>query len=166
MVVDQVTKTVALHHLRVPHHVVGSLWLELTFNSGAAFGLGRGATPVVEAAVVVLIAALLIFARRATRGAGPSVVTGCGLLIGGAVGNLADRLFRSHGGAVIDFIDAAQFGGRQLWPVFNVADASIVVGAIVVVVAYAFGSSRARHDDEGRGVGGHGAEGSGVDGRA
>lgn len=158
LVVDQVTKTLALRHLRVPHHVVGPVWLDLTFNSGAAFGLGGGATPVVEAVVIVLVAALVVFARRATRRAGPWVVVGCGLLIGGALGNLADRLFRGHGGAVIDFIDAAQVGGRELWPVFNVADASIVVGAIVIAVAYAFGSGRARH-----GVGSDGVDRPGVE---
>jgi signal peptidase II len=141
--VDQVTKTLALHHLLVPRHVVGTLWLELTFNAGAAFGLGRGATPVVEAAVVALIAALMLFARRATRRAGPWFVAGCGLLLGGALGNLADRVFRAHSGAVIDFMDVAQVGRRELWPVFNVADASIVVGAIVLAVAYAFGPHRA-----------------------
>ncbi|MBO0747078.1 MAG: signal peptidase II [Acidimicrobiaceae bacterium] len=161
--VDQVTKTVALDHLRVPRHVVGPLWLELTFNSGAAFGLGRGATPVVEAVVVALIGALVIFARRATRRAGPWVLAGSGLLIGGAFGNLADRLFRSHGGAVIDFIDAAQVGGRQLWPVFNVADASIVVGAIVLAVGYALGSGRTSHAVDGHGVDGHRVDGHGVD---
>jgi signal peptidase II len=50
-----------------------------------------------------------------------------GLLLGGAVGNLADRLIRDHHGAVIDFIDL------QWWPVFNIADASITIGAILLV---------------------------------
>jgi signal peptidase II len=162
VVVDQVTKTVALDHLVVPHHVAGTLWLELTYNRGAAFGLGRGVTPVVEALVVGLVAALVVFAGRATRLAGGWVVAGCGLLIGGALGNLADRLFRGHGGAVVDFIDAAQVGRRELWPVFNVADASIVVGAIVVAVTYAFGSGRGRPavsglDADGSGAGGRGS---------
>ena len=56
-----------------------------------------------------------------------------GLVIGGALGNLADRAFRGHGGllsgAVIDFVDL------QWWPVFNVADSAIVVGACIAVVA-------------------------------
>lgn len=141
---DQVTKTVALHHFVTPVHVVGPLWLTLTFNPGAAFGLGSGATPVVETVVVLLVAALVLFAGRATRRAGSAVVVvASGLLIGGALGNLGDRLFRGHGGKVVDFIDALQVGGRSLWPVFNVADASIVVGAIVLAVAYAFGGRRA-----------------------
>lgn len=159
--VDQITKTVAVDHLLVPRHVVGTLWLELTFNPGAAFGLGRGATAVVEVVVAALIGALLVFARRATDKAGRWVVAGCGLLIGGAVGNLADRIFRGHGGAVIDFIDAAQVGRHELWPVFNVADASIVVGAIVVAVAYLVGSGGAR---QGVGKQGSGKQGVGKQG--
>jgi signal peptidase II len=52
-----------------------------------------------------------------------------GLVLGGALGNLADRLIRGHGGAVIDFIDF------QWWPVFNVADMAITIGAVLLVIA-------------------------------
>jgi signal peptidase II len=52
-----------------------------------------------------------------------------GLLLGGAVGNLVDRLIRHHHGAVIDFVDL------RWWPVFNVADASITIGAILLVLS-------------------------------
>jgi signal peptidase II len=142
VLIDQVTKTLALHHLAVPHHVVGTLWLELTFNSGASFGLGRGVTPVVEAVVVLLVVGLLVVGRRASRRASLPAMVGIGLLVGGAVGNLTDRVVRHHHGAVIDFIDIAQVGGRELWPVFNVADSAIVVGAIVVVSSYSRGGRR------------------------
>jgi signal peptidase II len=144
VVVDQVTKTLALDHLAVPRHVVGTLWLELTFNTGASFGLGRGATPVVEGVVVLMVVGLLIVARRATRVAEPIGIMGIGLLVGGALGNLADRLVRNHHGAVIDFVDIAQVGKRELWPVFNVADSAIVVGAIMVVSSY---SHHRQHGD-------------------
>ncbi|HEX7167995.1 MAG TPA: signal peptidase II, partial [Acidimicrobiales bacterium] len=56
------------------------------------------------------------------------MAAGLGLVLGGAVGNLADRLFRDHGGAVVDFVDL------QWWPVFNVADIAISVGAVLLVV--------------------------------
>jgi signal peptidase II len=140
---DQVTKTLALHHLVLPRHVVGTLWLELTFNSGASFGVGRGATPVIEVVVVLILAVgLLLFGRRATRTASKVAMVGIGLMVGGAISNLADRVLRHNHGAVIDFIDIAQVGRRELWPVFNVADSAIVVGAIVVVSSYSFTGRR------------------------
>ena len=132
---DQLTKTWALHHAYPPRHVFASLWLELTFNTGAAFGLGRGVTPVVEAAVVVLLAVLVLGARRAARRGTASEALALGLLLGGAVSNLSDRLLRhipGHPGAVIDWIEVARVGGHEYWPVFNLADASIVVGAILL----------------------------------
>ena len=51
-----------------------------------------------------------------------------GLVLGGALGNLTDRVFRSNGGAVVDFIDP------QWWPIFNVADAAVVCGAILLAI--------------------------------
>lgn len=136
VVADQASKSWALHHTVPPRHVVGPLWLTLTLNPGAAFGLGRGVTPVVEAVVVALVAGLVIFGRRASRHATGPAVVGLGLLVGGAIGNLADRALRHHHGAVIDFIDMARIGTRDWWPVFNVADAAIVIGAVTLAAAY------------------------------
>jgi signal peptidase II len=136
---DQATKTWALHHVPAApggRHVIGPLWLVLTFNSGAAFSLGRGVTPFIEAVVVVLVACLLVFSRRASRAASAPTAIGLGLLLGGAAGNLTDRVFRHNHGAVIDFVDAARIGSRDWWPVFNVADAAIVVGVIILVLSY------------------------------
>lgn len=59
-----------------------------------------------------------------------------GLLIGGAVGNLVDRVIRDHHRSVIDFIAAARIGTHDRWPIFNLADAAIVVGAVTVAAAY------------------------------
>jgi signal peptidase II len=133
---DQATKTWALHHAQVGRHVVGPLWLELTFNKGAAFGVGQGVTPVVVAVVVILVAGLLVFGRRASRTATVPAAVGLGLLLGGAIGNLVDRVLRHHHGQVIDFIAAARIGHHDWWPVFNLADAAIVVGAVTLVLAY------------------------------
>lgn len=133
---DQATKTWALHHAVAPRHVVGPVWLALTFNSGAAFGLGRGVTPVVEAVVVALVVALLIVGRRAARQATVGAAVGLGLVVGGALGNLVDRIGRDHHGSVIDFIAALRIGTHDRWPIFNLADAAIVVGAVVLAVAY------------------------------
>jgi signal peptidase II len=144
VVVDQLTKTWAL---RLPptviagqqesgRHVLGTVYLELTFNFGAAFGLGRGVTPIVEAVVAVLLMILLLAGRRASRWTGTVASVGFGLVVGGALGNLTDRVLRHNGGAVIDFINVAQVGRRELWPVFNVADACIVVGAFLLAYEY------------------------------
>jgi signal peptidase II len=141
-VADQFSKTWALHQAYPARHVVWTLWFDLTFNTGAAFGLGHGVTPVVEAGVFVVVAGLVLLGRRAALGASWAVAIGLGLILGGAAGNLADRFFRhipGHPGAVIDFIAAARVGQHDWWPVFNVADSSIVVGVAVIVVFYALG---------------------------
>jgi signal peptidase II len=139
LVADQASKTWALHHVPPApggRHVIGPLWLVLTLNSGAAFSLGRGVTPVIEAVAIVLVVWLLVFSRRASRVASIPMAIGLGLLLGGAAGNLTDRVVRHNHGSVIDFIDMARIGSRDLWPVFNVADAAIVVGVVVVVLSY------------------------------
>jgi signal peptidase II len=131
---DQLSKTWALRHLegRSARPVFWTLRLNFSLNSGVAFSLARGAgalvTPI-AAAVVVLV---VLMTRSLTgRTAGVAV----GLVVGGSVGNLVDRLLRSHGGAVIDFIDF------QWWPIFNLADAGIVVGGLLLALAVA------RHPD-------------------
>lgn len=130
--VDQVTKSLAVRHLASgPRHVIGPVNLVLTFNSGAAFSVGTGVTPIVVAAVVVLVVWLLAYTHRASRSATAPVGVALGLILGGAFGNLADRAFR-RGGEVVDFIQ-----GVSWWPVFNVADSCIVVGVIVLLLAYA-----------------------------
>ncbi len=134
--VDQLTKTWALEHLRlgVARHVIGPTNFLLTYNTGAAFGLGHGVTPFVEAAVVLLVVWLVAASRRATLGGSRLMTLGLGLLLGGAIGNLADRVFRhpkGYPGGVVDFIQ-----GVSWWPVFNVADASIVVGVAALIVAF------------------------------
>ena len=149
--VDQVTKSLAVTHLSKAvdgvtvgesRHVFASLYFWLTFNPGIAFGLGRGATPIIETVVVLLVVVLLVFGRRAARRSSLAEAIGVGLLIGGALGNLSDRLFRDYHGAVVDFIDIAQISGHQYWPVFNVADMCVVVGAVVLAWHYAFGTGR------------------------
>jgi signal peptidase II len=126
--VDQATKTWALHHTVEPRHVIWTLRLALTFNSGAAFGLGRGKTTIFVLGAVALVVVLVGLGRRASRTATLPAVIAMGLLLGGALGNLTDRVIRHHHGAVIDFIDL------QWWPVFNVADACITVGAVLLVL--------------------------------
>jgi signal peptidase II len=123
LAVDQASKTWALRHAVDPVHIAWTLRLAVTYNSGTAFGLGRDSTSIIVAGVVVLVVVLLGLGRKASRSASWPASVAMGLLLGGALGNLTDRLVRHHHGAVIDFIDL------RWWPVFNVADASITVGA-------------------------------------
>ena len=129
--VDQVTKTWAVNALDDGDiDVVWTLRFHLTLNKGGAFSLGTGSTWFFVIAAVVVVAGVLVFARRLLSSR--LAVVAMGLVLGGALGNLGDRLFRDTGGAVIDFVDL------QWWPVFNVADAAIVVGGVLLVVAGAF----------------------------
>ena len=125
--VDQATKTWALESLagRQPLHVVGSLQLALSFNSGMAFSLGRGSGLTIVPIAVVVVLVVVYAARNLT---GRVAAASVGLVVGGAVGNLVDRLVRDHDGAVVDFVDL------QWWPVFNVADACIVVGGALLAL--------------------------------
>jgi signal peptidase II len=124
--VDQVTKSIAARALADgPVHLFWTLRLDLSLNSGLAFSLGPGLTPWITFVAVLLVAGLLFLARRVANV--PTAIA-VGLVLGGALGNLADRLVRGHGGAVIDFVDVGW------WPVFNVADMAISVGAVLLVV--------------------------------
>ncbi|MDQ6697545.1 MAG: signal peptidase II [Actinomycetota bacterium] len=130
---DQLTKWWAVTRLpRGMIHVIGSLRLNLAYNTGTAFSIGTSSNigPIIALLAVVVIVLFLLSGGSARRA---SAVVAGGLVIGGALGNLADRAFRDHGGfmggAVVDFIDL------QWWPVFNVADSAIVIGACVAVVA-------------------------------
>lgn len=153
VVADQASKTWALHHTLGGRHVLWTVWFDLTFNSGAAFGIGNGITPLVEVAVLVVIGVFFVFGRRAARSASWPTVISLGLVTGGAAGNLADRFFRhipGHPGAVIDFVAAARVGQHDWWPVFNVADSCIVVGVIVLVLSIRRHPSTRRPDPAGR----------------
>jgi signal peptidase II len=133
LVLDQLTKHWAVNALSDGHviDVVGSLRFNLYYNTGVAFsmGTGKGVGPWVTVLALGVVVGLSLGATsRLTVGAIAS-----GLIAGGAIGNLLDRAFRGdagflHGG-VVDFIDL------QWWPVFNVADACVVVGAGLLVVA-------------------------------
>lgn len=113
------------------HSLGGLVTFRLIRNPGAAFGLGVGVTIVFTLITTVVIAAILRTSRR--LGSLPWAVT-LGLLLGGALGNLTDRIARSPSpfrGHVIDFIEVPS------WPIFNLADSSIcLAGALMVVLAF------------------------------
>jgi signal peptidase II len=131
---DQATKSWAVGRLaHGPVHVAWKLDFELTYNSGSAFSFARGWAPVLGGLAVVAVL-LLLTAVRKLRSTGLAVALG--LVVGGAVGNLSDRLFRSAHGSVVDFVDF------HFWPTFNVADACIVVGGIAAAVVLWRGEGR------------------------
>jgi signal peptidase II len=124
---DRVSKVWAEHALQghPPIRVLPGLQLVFTTNSGGAFSLGRSTPWLFVGATVVVSAVIVLTAFRHT-----SVLTAAalGLVLGGALGNLTDRIVRGPGfaGHVIDFIDVGP------WPVFNLADSAIVVGAVLL----------------------------------
>jgi signal peptidase II len=127
--IDQLTKWWALRALSDRTiDLVGSLRLALAFNKAGAFGLGSSFVPVLA---VVAVGVVLVFVVRGEANTNLAVAVALGLVLGGAFGNLTDRLFRDPGllrGAVIDFIDL------QWWPVFNLADAAITCGCVLLVL--------------------------------
>lgn len=152
LVVDQGSKHWAVNRLSDGRmvDVVGSLRFSLTWNTGASFSVGSDLElgPYIAVLALVVVGWLLLSGHTATKlGA-----VAAGMVAGGAVGNLADRAFRSGpagteagfmGGAVVDFIDV------QWWPIFNVADMGVVGGAILLVLAsIVHGDPRARPEPE------------------
>ena len=129
LVLDQITKIWAVSALdRDTIHVVWKLQLRLVRNPGTAFSLGEGKGPLLGVVACIVVVVLVRFARQ------PRSLTsavGIALILGGAVGNVVDRIVRSpHGflkGHVVDFIDF------KFWPVFNVADMGVTCGIILVI---------------------------------
>jgi signal peptidase II len=141
LAVDQVTKWVAQRELADGHsvRVVGSLLrFTLTYNSGMAFSRGTGLGPVIGVVALVVIVVLLASLRRESSRLARVALAA---VIGGALGNIVDRLFRAGdgfmGGSVVDFLQLPH------WPVFNVADMAVTLGGLTLVLG-AWRSGRSR----------------------
>jgi signal peptidase II len=127
VVADQVAKALIEAHLVPGEHVdvLGPLGFTLAHNRGVAFGLASGGgAALVALTVVALIFVGVLFARNPTR---PWMWVAFGLLAGGAIGNLADRI---RTGAVTDYVDVLS------WPPFNLADVAITLGVAVLALSY------------------------------
>lgn len=128
---DQVTKAWAERALAdgEPRDLIGDLLrLHLTHNPGAAFSTGTGYTAVLT---VVALAVIVVCVSMASRLRSPAWAVALGLVLGGALGNVTDRLFREPApfrGHVVDFLELPH------WPIFNVADAAISVAAVLFVL--------------------------------
>jgi signal peptidase II len=136
VVVDQLTKAVVVARLGLHESVSvvdGLFALTYVRNTGAAFGLfaGRMAALRVPGLIAVSVVALvvLVWFLRSVPNDRRLVIVACGAVLGGALGNLIDR---AAYGEVIDFLDV--YVGTWHWPAFNVADAAITVGVIVLSI--------------------------------
>ena len=151
VVLDAATKALVVSELehREPLHVLGDLLtLEVSRNSGAAFSFAQGATVVFT---LIAVAVVVVIVRTLPRLQSRGWAVTLGLLLGGAVGNLVDRLVRAPGvgrGAVVDFIHLPHFA------TFNVADSAITTGAVLAALLSlrgieVDGSHRGAGDDPG-----------------
>ena len=129
--IDLGTKVWAVEVLssRANVQIIGS-FLQLTFvqNSGAAFGIGAGSTIIFT---YFALAVLIFITRYALQITSKGWALVCGLVLGGILGNLTDRIFREPSflqGHVIDWIQIPN------WPVFNIADTAIVIAAVVAII--------------------------------
>jgi signal peptidase II len=135
VLLDQISKAIVRSGLAVGQHESIALGFRLTNteNTGLAFGIGQGAGFVLVVTIAALALVLVWFALDPTR---PGLWLAVGLLTGGAIGNLADRV---RADAVTDFIDP------PLWPAFNLADVAITLGALGLVLVSL--SPAPEHDD-------------------
>lgn len=125
--VDQGAKALAEAHLTPGQSVdvLGPIKLTLSYNSGVAFGLaGGGGVAIALFGVAALAAICILFARDPGR---PGLWVAVGLLAGGALGNLIDRVLE---GAVTDYIDILS------WPAFNIADVAVTVGVVLFALSF------------------------------
>lgn len=145
VVLDQASKAWIVANLDDGHHiqVIGSfVEFALARNSGAAFSRFQGMTPVLA---IVAVAISVVLVRVVRRTSDTLTIIGLVLVLGGALGNLTDRLARSPGflrGHVIDFVKVGSF------PLFNVADSCITCGAILLAVRSIVLDRRAARSDE------------------
>jgi signal peptidase II len=123
---DALTKAWARHDLaRHAVHVLGFVWLRLQYNGGVSFSINQSGPLVTTIATVAVAVAVVLVGVNAKRGA-PAI--GFGLLLGGGLANVVDRLVASTH-RVTDFVAVSSF------PVFNVADVAITVGFVVLLVS-------------------------------
>jgi signal peptidase II len=126
--IDRLTKIAALKLLVLGQSIKaipGVLSVTLVLNNGTAFGLFKGKSSLFIFISLAVIAAIVIYLVK-SRPINKPVSMALGLILGGALGNLADRILF---GGVVDFIDLG------IWPVFNVADSCITIGAAIIVIS-------------------------------
>jgi signal peptidase II len=135
IIADQLTKLWIRSSLTLGEVLVDKGFVQIIYvqNTGASFGILKGHTSIIIAAVfieiIIILAVVYLLRKRLTFLDSIPMRVGAGLILGGAIGNQIDRLWMGH---VTDFIDF------KWWPAFNVADASAVVGVFIVAYCIIF----------------------------
>jgi signal peptidase II len=145
VLLDQVSKW--LIQARIPLEgapvpvIPGYLWLHHVHNNGSAFGQFRGTGPLLIAAAVIASVCIIVYRARLKRRLEPVprlLSLGLALALGGAIGNMVDRV---RLGEVVDFLDLGWF------PVFNLADTAITLGALALIVHFFFAPAEPEKED-------------------
>ena len=123
---DQLTKSIALESLADgPVDLIkGAVTFRLSYNPGGVFGLGQDWPALFLIATVAVIGFILVWARRIDD---RRWLVPLGLVLGGGLGNVFDRIVRDTDGKVVDFVDL------HVWPIFNLADSAIVTGVLLIL---------------------------------
>jgi len=130
-IIDRIAKLVAIKMLHAGQSVPvkpGIFHITLVLNNGAAFGLFKDRAAFFVAVSAAAVAAIMVYAWR-HKGMAPPLAVSFGLILGGALGNLVDRV---SFGYVIDYFDF------RVWPVFNVADSAITIGVTLLIATTLF----------------------------
>lgn len=128
ILLDQLTKVITVKTMSISQSIPlikNILHLTYVTNTGAGFGIFKNMNSVLIWITIVVIGAIFYYYDKIPKEKFPQI--SMGLILGGAFGNLIDRIFIGH---VIDFIDF------RIWPVFNVADSAITIGVIVLVIYF------------------------------
>ncbi len=139
IILDQITKTLAVTYLKDP----GSItlipdWFKLTYteNTGIAFGVDPGSRMLLVGGTAAILGGILLYVLF-SKNRSPGFLSAFGLILGGGAGNLIDR---ASTGRVIDFLHLDLYNGyifntwMSLWPVFNLADSAITIGACMLLI--------------------------------
>lgn len=144
IILDVITKTLAIQHLSGQESVRllgGAVYLTFTRNAGAAFSIGTSLTWIFPIIAIFVCGVIVALARKL---ASLPWAIAIGLILGGALGNLGDRLFRAPGpfrGHVVDFISVFGDAGER-FPVFNVADSALTCGVVLAIILELAGRRR------------------------
>jgi signal peptidase II len=142
VVIDQITKALIRANLHIYESVPDEGFFRFTYttNTGAVFGVFSDQTFIMTIASIVGVGILLFFYHsHSGSGSEKLVRLSLGLLLGGAIGNLIDRIWL---GKVTDFLDVGP------WPIFNLADSAIVTGIVILVVVFMFQENKTAKDKE------------------
>lgn len=146
LILDQLSKWMIVKTMAVGESielVPGVLYITSSRNTGAAWSMLEGQLWFFYLVTVVVLAVVIYYMQKVGRRQ-PFVGVALGLVIGGTLGNFVDRLFR---GEVVDFIHV--YLGAYSYPVFNLADSSLVIGALLIVIYTLFDSKKEKRHDSG-----------------